>query len=253
MRSARAGAERRDGLLESDREPPIKTRHRNGKRGIDGREARRERAKPLSYPPDSSFERAFKMTTAEVLAGSVGAGGRNDERDVKLVQRLPDDWRATRRASRCPQTATRGRASTPPSAPFKRGTARGPTSASSPAIRPGTRWRPITWRASARGGFGRKTGPSSRSGDRATRRFPRRTGTRRSTYTCGGLASGFEPRAPRDVARPPVRHSRGAVGVPADNRVAGTPRKMGSCVAPDERRIGPTPGGTAGGFSALRG
>ena len=34
------------------------------------------------------------MTTTEVLTGSVGAGGRNDERDVKLVRRLLDDWRA---------------------------------------------------------------------------------------------------------------------------------------------------------------
>ena len=34
------------------------------------------------------------MTTTEVLAGSVGAGGRDDERDVKLVRRLLDDWRA---------------------------------------------------------------------------------------------------------------------------------------------------------------
>ena len=34
------------------------------------------------------------MTTTGVLTGSVGAGGRNDERDVKLVQRLLDDWRA---------------------------------------------------------------------------------------------------------------------------------------------------------------
>ena len=34
------------------------------------------------------------MTTTEVLAGPVGAGGRNDERDVKLVRRLLDDGRA---------------------------------------------------------------------------------------------------------------------------------------------------------------
>jgi peptidoglycan hydrolase-like protein with peptidoglycan-binding domain len=34
------------------------------------------------------------MTTTEVLAGPVGEGGRNDERDVKLVRRLLDDWRA---------------------------------------------------------------------------------------------------------------------------------------------------------------
>ena len=34
------------------------------------------------------------MTTTEVLAGSVGAGGRDDERDVKLVRRLLDDGRA---------------------------------------------------------------------------------------------------------------------------------------------------------------
>jgi peptidoglycan hydrolase-like protein with peptidoglycan-binding domain len=34
------------------------------------------------------------MTTIEVLAGPVGEGGRNDERDVKLVRRLLDDWRA---------------------------------------------------------------------------------------------------------------------------------------------------------------
>ena len=32
------------------------------------------------------------MTTIEVLAGSVGEGGRNDEKDVKLVRRLLDDW-----------------------------------------------------------------------------------------------------------------------------------------------------------------
>ena len=34
------------------------------------------------------------MTTTGVLTGSVGAGGRNDEKDVKLVRRLLDDWRA---------------------------------------------------------------------------------------------------------------------------------------------------------------
>ena len=34
------------------------------------------------------------MTTTEVLAGPVGAGGRDDERDVKLVRRLLDDGRA---------------------------------------------------------------------------------------------------------------------------------------------------------------
>ena len=34
------------------------------------------------------------MTTTEVLAGSVGAGGRNDGKDAKLVRRLLDDWRA---------------------------------------------------------------------------------------------------------------------------------------------------------------
>ena len=40
------------------------------------------------------------MTATGVLAGSVGARGRNDEKDVRLVRRLLDDWRATRRASR---------------------------------------------------------------------------------------------------------------------------------------------------------
>ena len=34
------------------------------------------------------------MTTIEVLAGSVGEGGRNDEKDATLVRRLLDDWRA---------------------------------------------------------------------------------------------------------------------------------------------------------------
>jgi peptidoglycan hydrolase-like protein with peptidoglycan-binding domain len=34
------------------------------------------------------------MTTIEVLAGPVGEGGRDDERDVKLVRRLLDDGRA---------------------------------------------------------------------------------------------------------------------------------------------------------------
>jgi hypothetical protein len=34
------------------------------------------------------------MTTTGVLAGSVGEGGRNDARDVKLVRRLLDDRRA---------------------------------------------------------------------------------------------------------------------------------------------------------------
>jgi peptidoglycan hydrolase-like protein with peptidoglycan-binding domain len=34
------------------------------------------------------------MTTTGVLTGSVGAEGDNDERDVKLVQRLLDDWLA---------------------------------------------------------------------------------------------------------------------------------------------------------------
>ena len=34
------------------------------------------------------------MTTIEVLAGPVGEGGRDDERDVKLVRRLLDDWLA---------------------------------------------------------------------------------------------------------------------------------------------------------------
>ena len=34
------------------------------------------------------------MANIEVLTGSVGEGGRNDERDVKLVRRLLDDWRA---------------------------------------------------------------------------------------------------------------------------------------------------------------
>jgi hypothetical protein len=34
------------------------------------------------------------MAKIEVLTGSVGEGGRNDERDVKLVRRLLDDGRA---------------------------------------------------------------------------------------------------------------------------------------------------------------
>ena len=34
------------------------------------------------------------MTTTGVLAGSVGAGGRNDGKDAKLVRRLLADWRA---------------------------------------------------------------------------------------------------------------------------------------------------------------
>lgn len=34
------------------------------------------------------------MTTTEVLTGPVGAGGRDDERDVKLVRLLLDDGRA---------------------------------------------------------------------------------------------------------------------------------------------------------------
>ena len=34
------------------------------------------------------------MTTTEVLAGPVGEGGRNHRKDVKLVRRLLDDWRA---------------------------------------------------------------------------------------------------------------------------------------------------------------
>ena len=34
------------------------------------------------------------MTTIEVLAGPVGEGGRNHGKDVKLVRRLLDDWRA---------------------------------------------------------------------------------------------------------------------------------------------------------------
>ena len=32
------------------------------------------------------------MTATEVLTGSVGEGGRNDARDVKLVGSLLDDW-----------------------------------------------------------------------------------------------------------------------------------------------------------------
>lgn len=34
------------------------------------------------------------MTTTEVLTSSVGEGGRNDEKDAKLVRRLLDDWLA---------------------------------------------------------------------------------------------------------------------------------------------------------------
>jgi len=34
------------------------------------------------------------MSDIEVLTSSVGAGGRNDEKDAKLVRRLLDDWLA---------------------------------------------------------------------------------------------------------------------------------------------------------------
>ena len=75
LRSARADAERRDGLLESDREPPIKTRHRNGKRGIDGWEARRERTKPPPYPPVHRLSEHHEMTTTERPGGFGRSGG----------------------------------------------------------------------------------------------------------------------------------------------------------------------------------
>ena len=54
------------------------------------------------------------MTTTGVLAGSVGEGGRNDARDIKLVASLLDDWRAREAGAPggrpLPATATHGAA-----------------------------------------------------------------------------------------------------------------------------------------------
>ena len=166
------------------------------------------------------------MANIEVLTGSVGEGGRNDARDVKLVGSLLDDWWARE-------------AGEPGGRPLPDGPMEPRTLAAIRALRawsgadPNGRIEPgdPTWNALAayhlagvRSGRVRAENlafvPLRRPGDPSLSEADWRAAF---AVACGGCASGFERcRAPGLFA-------------------------MG------ERRIEPTPGGTAPGFPARRG
>ena len=117
-----------------------------------GRAPQADQTATLSACP--SLERASRNDNHRRAGGSVGEGGRNDARDVKLGGCWTTGgllW-----ASRCPQTATRA-VHRRCHRVFQTGNRSEVNGRSSPAIRLGTRWRPATWRASA-GAFGRKPG-----------------------------------------------------------------------------------------------